>query len=83
MEPLGSRSHSRCEWSSAGCLEGGQTAALSLYDLVLGGGENTQRVASHERVTLSAGAKSFDAWIAVSPSCTAEPTLRATFLARE
>jgi hypothetical protein len=72
----------RCDWLSDVCPVDGGTEAMPLYDIVYGD-EDSQRVPSHERATVSAASRQFDSWVAVTPSCRADPSVTAIFVARD
>jgi hypothetical protein len=74
----------RCDWVAEACSSDGVVRPFSVSDIVFGG-EDAQRIASHERTTVTAGttATAFDAWVAVDPSCSVDPPVRATFLVHE
>jgi hypothetical protein len=72
----------RCDWLTDVCPVDGGTEAMTLYDIVYGD-ENSERVPSHERATVSAGSRQFDSWVAVTPSCQGDPAVTAIFVARD
>ncbi len=70
----------RCDWLLDACPVDGGFEAMALSDIVYGDGT---RVPSHETGEISVGNRRFDVYVAVSPSCNADPTALAVFVARD
>jgi hypothetical protein len=72
----------RCTWLAAGCQDGVASKPLSLYDVIYGDSAN-HRIPSYGRTTITSGGQTFDAWMAVRPSCSGDPMVRSSFLATQ
>lgn len=71
----------RCEWLAAGCSDTGKIVASSLHEVQYG--DTAGWVPSQQRVVVSGGDRSLDAWIAVDPGCAPDPRATAAFLATQ